>query len=56
MQSALAMLLRDAPLIALMIAAITRTMTERFVPCVTPKRSSPSRPLNGPIPEGRQTA
>jgi hypothetical protein len=50
MQSALAMLLLDARLIALMIATITRTAAERFLPCATLKRTSPSRPLHGLVP------
>lgn len=56
MQSALAILFRDALLIALMIVAISRTTAERFLPCAAPKRTSPSRPLSGPDAEGRQTA
>jgi hypothetical protein len=47
MQSALAMLVLDAPLMTWMI---TRTAVERFLPTETLKRTSPSRPLNGPVP------
>jgi len=53
MQSALAMLLLDAPLIALMIAVITRTTAERFRPCLTSRRIYPSQLLKGRVAEGR---